>query len=160
MGDALTKGTGTPWGAPEFQKPNAPQYDTNYATNVGDYMKGPQVDQIRQQVALQGGDAARQYGANQSKMLGGNGTTSGSNAGQLANIAAQTEQAGNAGTLAAALQQMDAFNQAKAAKNKILSDQYGQELGAYGQEQQGRGQAIAGLEGGLGSLLGGYLGRR
>ncbi len=165
MGD---NGKGMPWGPMEGGRPSAPvyeQYDTDPNHFKGfDY--SPMAAQAKNEIALGGGNAARQYLADQSKMLG-SGTTSGSGSGQLANIAAQTEknQAGAANQFAleaynSQQQQMDAYNRAKEARNRLLQGQYGADMGAYGQEEQGRGQAIGGLLGGLASLGGGYLGRK
>lgn len=156
MGDTLTKGAGTPWGPMESGRPDRPNYE-QYDTDLSKYMQGPEVEALREAFALQGGDAGRQYMAAQSKMLG-SGTTSGSNAGRLANIAALTQKGTNAATLAAAKEQMDAFNRARDARNRLLAQQYGADANAYGQEQQARGSAIGGLLGGGANVLGSYLG--
>ncbi len=170
MGDALTKGTGTPWGPMESGRPQTPNYETDFATDPTQFKGGfdysPLASQLKNDIALQGGNAQRNYLAGTSKLLG-SGTTSGSGAGQLANIAAQTEKNQNAANLDIGrmgwedqLRAMDAFNAAKNARNRLKQGQYGTDLGAYGQEEQGRGEAIGGLLGGLGRLGGGYLGRQ
>lgn len=156
MGDALTKGTGTPWGAMESGRPDRPQYEA-YDTNTSHFMDSPEARQALADMATQGGDAQRNYLAGASKALG-SGTTSGSMQGRMANISALAEKNKNAALTGIAGQQMDAYNRAKEAANRLKQQQYGQDAEAYGQEQQGRGAAIGGLTGGLAKLLGGVYG--
>ena len=164
---SMGNGAGTPWGPMESGRPQTPNYEA-YDTNPNDF-KGfdysPMAAAAKNEIALGGGNAQRQYLAGQSKLLG-SGTTSGSNSGQLANIAAQTEKNQNNAANQFAqegyqsqMQQMDAFNRAKQLANSLKAGQYGQDLGAYGQEEQGRGAAIGGLTGGLADILGRYLGK-
>lgn len=156
MGDALTKGKGTPWGPMESGRPDVPVYE-QYDTDTSHFMDSPEARQALAEMATQGGDAQRQYLAGQSKMLG-SGTTSGSESGRLANISALAEKNKNAALTSIAGQKMDAFNRAKDAANRLKQGQYASDLGAYGQEQSGRGAAIGGLAGGAAGLLGSYLG--
>lgn len=156
MGDALTKGKGTPWGPMESGRPDAPVYE-QYDTDTSHFMDSPEAREALAEMATQGGDAQRQYLAGQSKMLG-SGTTSGSQSGRLANISALAEKNKNSALVNIAGQRMDAFNRARDAANRLKQSKYGADLGAYGQEESGRGQAIGGLLGGLASLGGGYLG--
>lgn len=158
MGDALTTGKGTPWGPMETGRPDVPKYE-EYDTNTAHFMDSPEARQALAEMATQGGDAQRNYLAGASKALG-SGTTSGSMQGRLANIAALAEKNKNAALTDIASRKMDAFNRAREAKNRLLQGQYGADLGAYGAEEQGRGQAIGGLLGGLTSLGGSYLGRK
>lgn len=152
MGD----GKGMPWGPMEFGRPNAPAYE-QYDTNVQHFMDSPEIRQAAEDASLQGGNAERGYLAAQSKRLG-SGTSSGSQQGALANIAAQSEKNRNALVTSLAEKQMDAFNRARQARNDLLARQYGVDLGAYGNEQNARGGAIGSLLGGLGHLGGAYLG--
>lgn len=154
MGD----GKGMPWGPMESGRPNAPAYE-QYDTNIQHFMDSPEIRQAVEDAALQGGNAQRGYMAAQSKLLG-SGTSSGSQSGALANIAAQAEKNRNAMTMGLAGQQMDAFNRAKQARNELLARQYGVDLGAYGQEQNARGQAIGALLGGGANAFGQYLGAK
>jgi hypothetical protein len=156
MGDALTKGTGTPWGPMESGRPAVPQYE-QYDTNTANFMDSPDARQALADLATQGGDAQRNYLAGASKAMG-SGTTSGSMQGRMANIAALAEKNKNSALTSIAGQKMDAFNRAKEARNRLLQGQYGADMGAYGAEQQGRGAAMGGLLGGLASLGGSYLG--
>ena len=158
MGEALTKGTGTPWGPMESGRPNTPQYEA-YDTNTAHFMDTPESRQALAELATQGGDAQRNYLAGASKALG-SGTSSGSMQGRLANISALAEKNKNAALTGIAGQQMDAFNRAREAANRLKQGQYGQELGAYQNEENARGQAIGGLTGGLLKLGGSYLGRQ
>ena len=167
MGDALTKGMGTPWGPMESGRPSTPNYDA-YATDPGQFAGfdfSPQAAAAKNAIALGGGDAARAYQAQSARMLG-NGTTEGASNGRLANIAAQTEKNQNESANQFALQgyqsqmqQMDAYNRAKQLANSLKEQQYGTDMGAYNQEANQRGQAIGALTGGLAGLAGKYLGR-
>lgn len=156
MGNVLTGGQGTPWGPTEFGRPNTPAYES-YDTDISHFMNTPQIQQAANDAALQGGNAERGYLAAQSKMLG-SGTSSGSQQGALANIAAQNEKNKNALITGLAQTSMDAYNRARQARNDLLSRQYGIDLGAYGNEQNARGEAIGSLLGGLGKLGGTYWG--
>lgn len=158
MGDTLTKGTGTPWGPMESGRPATPQYEA-YDTDTSHFMDSPEAKQALAEMATQGGDAQRNYLAGASKALG-SGTMSGSAGGRLANIAALAEKNKNAALTSIAGQKMDAFNRAREAANRLKQGQYATDLGAYGQEENARGQAIGGLAGGLASLGGAYLGRK
>ncbi len=153
MGD----GKGTPWGPMEYGRPDAPQYETDFATDLGKYMTGPELAAAKEQLAVEGGENQRQYMAGQSKMLG-SGTTSGSNAGALANIQALTQKNQNNAALQIGKEQMDAFNKAKMARNQLMSQKYGIDSQNYGQEQAGRGQAVGSLLGAGASMGGSYLG--
>lgn len=158
MGDAVTKGKGTPWGPMESGRPDVPVYE-EYDTDTSHFMDSPEAREALAQMATQGGDAQRNYLAGASKALG-SGTMSGSAGGRLANIAALAEKNKNTALTQIAGQKMDAFNRAKEAKNRLKQAQYGADLGAYGDEQQGRGAAMGGLLGGVASLGGSYLGGR
>lgn len=152
MGD----GKGTPWGPMESGRPATPQYEA-YDTDTSHFMDSPEARQALAEMATQGGDAQRNYLAGASKALG-SGTTSGSMQGRLANISALAEKNKNAALTGIAGQKMDAFNRAKEAANRLKQGQYGADMNAYGQEEQGRGQAVGGLLNGILSLGGSYLG--
>jgi len=158
MGDTLTKGKGTPWGAMESGRPDAPQYEA-YDTNTAHFMDTPEARQALAEMATQGGDAQRNYLAGASKALG-SGTMSGSAGGRLANIAALAEKNKNAALTGIAGQQMDAFNRARQLRNQQLQSTYGQQLGAYQNEENARGNATGALLGGIASLGGSYLGKK
>ena len=155
MGD----GKGTPWGPMEYGRPDDPNFETDFATDPSKYMSGPEYEQMKQQLAVEGGENQRQYMAGQSKMLG-SGTTSGSNAGALANIQALTQRNEQNAGLQIAKEKMDAFNKAKMARNQLMAQKYGIDSQNYGMEQQGRGQAVGSLLGAGATLGGGYLGGR
>ncbi len=156
MGGA--NGQGTPWGPMESGRPNTPQYEA-YDTDTSHFMDSPEARQALAEMATQGGDAQRNYLAGASKALG-SGTTSGSMSGRIANIAALAEKNKNAALTDIASKKMEAYNRAKEAANRLKQGQYASDLGAYGQEENARGNAIGGLAGGLASLGGSYLGRQ
>ncbi len=156
MGNGVNAPGATPWAPMEMGRPSTPNYEAA-ETDISKFMQSPQIRQAIEEMSLQGGDAQRSYMAGQSKMLG-SGTTSGSNAGAMANIAAMAEKNRNSMTTGLAQAQMDAFNRAKNAANDWRQRQYGIDLGGYQQEQAGRGKAIGDLVGAISSVYGGYLG--
>lgn len=158
MGDALTKGKGTPWGAMESGRPDAPVYE-QYDTNTANFMDSSEAREALAQLATQGGDAQRNYLAGASKALG-SGTTSGSMQGRLANISALAEKNKNSALTGIASDKMNAFNRAKEAANRLKQGQYGIDSNAYGQEQNARGQAVGSLIEAPLKLAGAYFGGR
>jgi hypothetical protein len=144
-------GKGMPWGPMESGRPDTPAYEAQ-DTNIQHFMDSPQIRQAIEEMATRGGDAQRAYMAGQSKMLG-SGTTSGSNSGALANIAALAEKNRNTATTGLAQAQMDAFNRARQAANEFKQRQYATDLGAYNNEEANRGQAVGSIGTGIGSLL-------
>lgn len=161
----LLTGKGTPWGPMDTGRPDAPAFQA-LATDPNQFNafdRSGQKASLQRDIGLAGGQAARSFGAQASKMLG-SGTRSSNTAGRLADIAAQTEKNKIDASNQIAFQEwedkkslMDAFNRARMAANDASMRKYDIDSDAFGKEQQGRGDFWSGLAQAGGQIAGGLL---
>lgn len=170
MGDAITKGKGTPWGPMETGRPDQPVIDTAFMTDPSQIAGRDQTAQrkaMRSRVATGAGRATEQALAS----LGRAGVQGSDQSRALADIAGG--QAGALGDVEATLERedtdyrtqlMNLMNQAKDAKNRYALQKYGMDESAFEKEQQGRGDFYGGIadlaSAGLGSYFGAKAGRK
>lgn len=163
----LFEGKGTPWGAMETGRPDAPNFQS-YMSDPNAF-KGvdlsPLKAQRQKEAGLLGNQASRSYQAQAAKMFGPSGTATADVTRRLGDISTQTQynQQKIAADVAQAewnskMQEMDAFNQARQRANQLLADKYNADAAAFNAEQQARGNFVSSGLGTLGSIAGAVIG--
>ena len=156
MGDA--------WGPMKTGKPNAPAYETDYASDPTTF-RGADLSALRaegqRQADLKGGAAQTQFMAGASKAMGP-GSSSSDMGRRLSEIASQTAYDQQRAVGETALQewqskmaQLEAFNRAKNARNTLANQRYQTDLGAFSSEEEKRAKQQAAMAQVLGSVIGG-----
>jgi hypothetical protein len=154
---SLFTGKGTPWGPMDSGAPDSPNFITD-PSQVAGFDYSPMRKQLAERMGMQGQEAAGQYLANQSKLMGGVARSSGAGTG-LAQIATDTER--NKGMMDAELAMQD-WQQRMAmmnALNALKQSKYQTDMGAFQNEQAGRagflGDALGLAATGAGAYFGG-----
>jgi hypothetical protein len=146
----LTNGQGTPWGATEFGKPNAPQLN-NDPWSVAGLDQSPLRAALMQRIAANTGQQQQAGQAGLAKA----GLYDSSQQGQLARDIAGSAQ-GAQNNMEAGLQQQDYQNRMGLMneQNQNALQNYGIQANNYNAEQQGRNQFWGGLAQTGGQLAG------
>lgn len=138
----LTKGTGTPWGATDYGKPDRPGYitDPNQVTSGFDY--SPLANSYKRAFLGRQGNAKEQALASMSRA----GIASGADTGRaLSDIAAKTETGLSDIDANMAWKQWQDKLDMMDRLNRLKQAEYQEGMKDYESEQAGRGAALKGL---------------
>ena len=160
-------GSGNPWGPMTTGMPETPVYETfeSDPSRVQGFNTSDLKRALDREIALRGGGAQDQYLAGASKAMGGYGTQSSDFARRLSEIASETAAGKNkvAADLAmqewqSRLNQMEAMNRAREARNRLLQGRYQTDKEAFDREQEQRAQFNQAIAQTVGSVVGGLAG--
>ncbi len=148
MGQAISTGKGTPWQGATYGEPGNPNYQdyNNDPNSFQGYDNSAQKAQLLKDIGEQGQNTEQNYLSNSAKGLGGVARSSGT-AGNLANIAAQTENQKNAALAGLSQEQwkskmdlMNAYNNAVTQANARKQNQYDIESKNWNQQENAKQQ--------------------